>query len=227
MLSTTGSRSNKVARDGALIYNLRLFHVFIPFSRTLPSRRDKEPARCCRGGQQVRAGSEGYHKVVNTRWGKQGRTSWITPESPRSCSHRTKTAARTEALKLLGFLQIQIWEGISQGQKHLGCGTVYLQPSLWNRKLKNDSLFGLIFRTFSLRGVRESLFKGISLYVKIVSLIFLWYVVKIISKHSQICLCQQVNAKILTCTLMFISYATEVCLEVGLPKIRQIAQVRL
>lgn len=105
--STTGACSDKVVRDGALIYNLCLFHVFICalllFSQTLPSHRDKELSCCC-GGQQVRTESERYHKVVNTRWGRQGHTSWITPESPRSCPRRTKEQqGQGRSSQTLGF----------------------------------------------------------------------------------------------------------------------------
>jgi len=105
--STTGACSDKVARDGALIYNLCLFHVFISgpllFSQTLPSYRDKELSCCC-AGQQVRTGSERYHKVVNTRWGRQGLTSWITPKSPCSCPCRTKEQeGQGQSSQTLGF----------------------------------------------------------------------------------------------------------------------------
>jgi len=105
--STTGACSDKVVRDGALIYNLCLFHVFISapllFSQTLPSYRDKELSCCC-AGQQVRTGSERYHKVVNTRWGRQGLTSWITPKSPCSCPCRTKEQeGQGQSSETLGF----------------------------------------------------------------------------------------------------------------------------
>lgn len=119
--STTGACSDKVVRDEALIYNLCLFHVFICalllFSRTLPSHRDKELS-CCFGGQQVWTGSERYHKVVNTRWGRQGRTSWIMPESPRLCSRWTKKAARTgmELSDSWVYSKFKL-KGISKGEK--------------------------------------------------------------------------------------------------------------
>lgn len=133
---TTCACSDKVMRDGALIYNLCLFHVFICalllFLRTLLSHRDKELS-CCFVGQQVWTGSERYHKVVNTRWVRQGRTSWIT-ESPRLCSRWTKKSSkdRDGAFRLLGFLQVQI-EGNIKGWKvlnalwHICCRFHYCQ----------------------------------------------------------------------------------------------------